>query len=121
MIQSPASDMTKYAAVLTDLEYEQLGDKASVIGIVHDELLAEVPGKAILDIAATYKASEQIKNSNKPKVINPVWIIDDEAMHYANILKNNMEAAQTQFFEKARPGCKRLGKADVQVAPHWSH
>ena len=121
MIQSPASDMTKYAAVLTDLKYEQLGDKASVIGIVHDELLAEVPGTAVLDIAATLKASQQLKNSNKRKVIDPVWIIDEEAMYYANILKDSMETAQTEFFEKARPGCKRLGKADVQVAPHWSH
>lgn len=101
-IQGFCASITKLAALKVA---KALGDKGRVIATIHDELLCEVPGKCFVELIKK-------GDSYVPEVIGH----DDEAQHWAEIIKFHTEKAEEECFLGQYPGA-----ASYAIAPWWSH
>lgn len=105
-IQGAAASMKKIACIKAQERF--LGTKAFLIGEVHDELLAEVPGESTIDWDNSTVDDDGVTNLK--------FIVSDEALFWGEELKNCLIDAEYEFFRRKYPGL-----ADVHVAPFWNH
>ncbi len=110
MVQSLGSDIAKRA--LIKISHAFAGSKARIIGLVHDEVLALVPGTTSINAAKTLAATEKAGG----KYLVPVFDADEEATYWALVVKRCMEEAECELFDSRYPG-----KAEYSIAPFWQH
>jgi len=111
LIQGLAAGQTKLAC--NTLLDELANTKARIVGIIHDEILVEVPGK--------WKFRDDAYDE-LGRLVNYTCVeVDDEVKHYMNVIVDCMEEAQTYTFNKINPNLGIKGKAEAAAAPFWLH
>lgn len=110
MIQGLAADMSKLACIKVSRALS--GSKAKILALIHDEIIALVPGRCSLNVEKTLA---KIKKVNGEFLI-PVFDADEEATYWGNVVKQCMEEAESELFDWRYPG-----KAECSISPYWNH
>lgn len=110
-IQGICSSMVKLA--LINLYRVLHKTDAKLIGLIHDEILIECPGKWEID---------EVRTKMKDGCITPAFIISEEAKEYAKMAAKVMIEAEEYYFNLIRPELSNLqGLVDYNIAPFWKH
>jgi DNA polymerase I-like protein with 3'-5' exonuclease and polymerase domains len=130
-IQGVASTQAKLALIKADVAFKELdkkyehllnGRKAEIIGIVHDEIDAVIPGGCTFELVPDQKLNEKYKTDCYYKPTTNFDKTNEEhlmALHYAQVLRESMEAAMQETFDiiesKVPPG------AECKPSLYWQH
>lgn len=111
-IQGLSASISKRGHLYTVKAY--INTPCRVLGLIHDELLIEVPGEWELVEDECFK---------KLGEFHPKFKISDEAKHWASIAADCLEKSEEEVFRKIYKGkdfCFK-GLTETQIAPYWSH
>lgn len=95
--------------------------------LVHDEIVSEVPGSVTLCLEESFEESfkalekQRAKNPNAPAIFIPVWQADESAEFWAKLIKQQMEAAETEIFSCVPEAQRVPAAASYEIAPYWNH
>lgn len=137
LIQGSGVDMSKLGSVLIRKRlrevYPTRNLRVSPIArvragtLVHDEIVSEVPGNVTLDLEASFDKSfkewdkKRGKQPDAPAIFIPIWQADEEAEFWAKLIKEQMEAAETEIFSCVPEEQRVPSAASYEIAPYWNH
>lgn len=107
-VQGLCSSQIKKAAI----EIVKANTPMRLIGIIHDELLIEIP------------ARWEFKDNpydDKGNLDLHKFVILDDIQPYIDLVIDKMTKAEEYTFKKIDPTCRIKGKADYNIAPYWWH
>jgi len=112
LIQSLGAELAKMAIVRLEKLFR--GTPARLIGLIHDEVLVEVPGQCSLN--------NNLVDQSEP--IEPEYTPDEEAKSWAETARLELERAQTHLFDtilREEQKGRFKGKAEADISAFWSH
>lgn len=111
MIQALCATQSKLACV--KLLGRLKDTPARIIGVIHDEVLVEVPG--------SYTVPNEAIDSVTGLIDHKKIQVSEEAKEYTQIIVECMEEAQAYTFSKIASELNLKGKASSALAPYWKH
>lgn len=113
LIQSLGAELAKLAMIRLEKLFR--GTPARLIGLIHDEVLIEIPGKSRLQL---------VKREGTDDVYEPQYVPDEEAAAWAESARLELERAQTGLFDSIVSDQYKgrfKGKAEADISLFWSH
>lgn len=113
LVQSLGAELAKMSIIRIEKLFR--GTPAKLIGLIHDEVLLEVPGSCSLSLKETKEGSS---------IYDPCYIPDKEAKSWAEYARLELENTQTELFDMVVQDInvgRFKGKAEADISVFWSH